>query len=158
MSKFGHFLCHRLVTDHMTKVTDIFDFGWPLDHPLLNPYFEPWNRYLKDLTDQSVKWLQKLVSKTKRPIQCEIGHMTWWWIGDVMSSISRHWPSFKSFWWVQSKTALYRGQPRLFVCVVIQRSYWYSRILANNDLQEHFKNKKHEKLKRPDDFSCLDIW
>ena len=33
-------------------------------------------------------------------------------LGDVMSLISRHWPSFKYFWWVQLKPALYKGQTR----------------------------------------------
>ena len=33
-------------------------------------------------------------------------------LGDVMSPISRHWPSFKSFWVVELKTALYKGQTR----------------------------------------------
>ena len=28
---------------------------------------------------------------------------------DVMSSISRHWTSFKSFWWVELKSALHKG-------------------------------------------------
>ena len=33
-------------------------------------------------------------------------------LGDVISSISRLWPSFKSFWWVQLKTVLYEDQTR----------------------------------------------
>ena len=33
-------------------------------------------------------------------------------LGDVMSPVSTHWPSFKSFWLVEVKTALYKGQTR----------------------------------------------
>ena len=33
-------------------------------------------------------------------------------LGDVMSSISRHWPRFKSFWQVELKLAFHKCQPR----------------------------------------------
>ena len=50
---------------------------------------------------------------TERPIKCELGHVTSPnLLGDVMLPISRHWPIFKSFWLVDLKTALYKGQTR----------------------------------------------
>ena len=33
-------------------------------------------------------------------------------LGDVLSSICRHWPSFKSFQWVELKWAFHKGQNR----------------------------------------------
>ena len=46
-------------------------------------------------------------------MKCELGHMTSPnLLGDVMSPISRHWPSFKSFLLVELKTSPYKGQTR----------------------------------------------
>ena len=44
-------------------------------------------------------------------------------LGDVMSSISRHRPSFKSFWWAQLKTALYKDQTADFT-KIWSTLYW----------------------------------
>ena len=50
---------------------------------------------------------------TEQPIRCEIGHVTLPnLLGNVMSSISRHWPSFRSFWWVELKWVLKKSQTR----------------------------------------------
>ena len=42
---------------------------------------------------------------------------------EVMSSISRQWPSFKSFWWVELILAFYKGQTR----AQILGNFWKSR-------------------------------
>ena len=67
------------------------------------------DQYLKE---QSVKCRQMLVCEI-RPLKCEVDHLTSTnLLGDVISPISRHWPSFKSFWVIELKTALHEGQTR----------------------------------------------
>ena len=63
------------------------------------------DRYLKDwyITGKSVKWKKMLGYE----IQKSLLNVN---IGDVMPSISTHWPSFKSFWDAKLKTALYQWE------------------------------------------------
>ena len=49
----------------------------------------------------------------QRSIKWKLGHMiSPNLLGDVMSSISRHWPSFKSFWSVELKSSFYKDHTR----------------------------------------------
>ena len=53
------------------------------------------------------------LQNTERYIKCKLGHVTSPnLLGDVMSSMSRHLPSFKSFWRVQLKMAFYKTHTR----------------------------------------------
>ena len=53
------------------------------------------------------------LENTEQPIKCKLGHVTSPnLLGDDMSQISSQCPNFKSFWWVELKTALYKGQNR----------------------------------------------
>ena len=65
------------------------------------------------------------LSNTELPIKCNVGHVTPPnLLTEVKSWISGHWPSPKSFCWVELKTALYEGQTgeQIFgnlVCIVL---------------------------------------
>ena len=69
----------------------------------------------------------------KRPIKCVLGHATSTnLLGNGMSLMCRNWPTFKSFWWIQPKTALYKGQARAQIlrisgvhCIDYWLSTWY---------------------------------
>ena len=54
---------------------------------------------IDNFTNQCVKF---------QSVKCKLGHGTLTKsVHDVLSSTSKQWPSFKLFWWVELKTALY---------------------------------------------------
>ena len=67
------------------------------------------------------------ILNTERPIKCNLGHVSSPnLLVDVMSSIYRHCPSFKSFWQVGLKKVFHSGQTRALifkfenlVCIVL---------------------------------------
>ena len=63
-------------------------------------------------TEQSIKKSWSLKYRTaykRRTWSRDLSEFT----RNIVSSISTHWPRFKSFWWVELKSAFYKGQTRV---------------------------------------------